>query len=282
VIDGVIDVDGARLHYRDEGRGPTCLVLGSSTFYPRVFTPDLREHLRLVFVDLRHFSPATELGPHQVTRELYSTDIDQVRETLGLDEVVVIGHSVHAGPALDYAHTYPERVKGVVVVGCAPHDDETEADRLWDTAASAERKELLARRLAELTPEVLASLSTEEVFVREYLADGPRWWFDPRYDASQLWKGVRIHLPLVQRLYDLYDFDAAELLLHISAPALIAVGRYDFNNPYTLWDENSLPPRHEVELFERSGHYPSLEEPYKFNERLVEWVDGLTTVRKES
>jgi proline iminopeptidase len=118
---GVVDVDGAQLRYRIEGHGPPCLVAGSSVYYPRVFSQHLRERLRLVFADLRHFAdprpPASadpSFRPEQISIDTYTGEIDQVRKALGLGEVVVVGHSIHGTIALEYARRYPQHVRGVV------------------------------------------------------------------------------------------------------------------------------------------------------------------------
>ncbi len=53
--EGTVSVNGAELYYSTQGSGPTCLVLSAigSEPYKRLTLPQLAEHLRLVFVDLR-------------------------------------------------------------------------------------------------------------------------------------------------------------------------------------------------------------------------------------
>jgi len=86
--------------------------------------------------------------------------------------VVVIGHSIFGAIALEYARRYPEHVRGVVAIGTIPHlsdEDPAAVDQLWEAEASEERKEILARQLAELTPAVRATLSPTNMFVREFV-----------------------------------------------------------------------------------------------------------------
>jgi proline iminopeptidase len=51
----------------------------------------------------------------------------------------------------------------------------------------------------------------------------------------------------------------------IKAPTLVGVGRHD---PQTPWPDNAAIaaalPAGRLEVFERSGHYPYLEEPERF------------------
>jgi proline iminopeptidase len=279
---GIVEVEGAHLRYRIDGHGQPCLVVGSSIYYPRVFSQELREHLQLVFVDLRHFAASEpSFAPNLISVETYTDDVERVRKTLGLGDVVVIGHSIHGTIALEYARRYPEHVRGVVAI-CAPprrsDEDPAPRERLWEADASEERKEILARQLAQLTAEVRARLSPADMFVRTYVANGPRYWYDPTYDCSWLWEGVVPDMPVMDRLYgELFrTYDLAQGPGEITVPVLIAQGRYDYAIPYTLWEEHRHKlPRHTYALFDRSGHTPPIEEPEQFDQTLLAWVHGL-------
>lgn len=285
---GVVEVEGARLRYRIEGHGPPCLVVGSSVLYPRVFSPGLRGHLQLIFADLRHFAdprhPASadpSFRPEQISIGTYAGDIERVRQTLGLGEVVVIGHSIHGTIALEYARRYPQHVRGVVATAGVPRGTgelPAASERFWEADASGERREILARQLAELTPEVRATLSPADLFVREYVASGPMYWYDPAYDAAWLCEDVVTDMPIMDRVWDelFAAYDLAQGPAEITVPALIAHGRYDYNIPYTLWEEHRHKlPRHAYALLEKSGHAPSFEEPELFDHTLLAWVHGL-------
>ncbi len=282
---GVVNVGGAHLRYRIEGKGQPCLVVGSSVCYPRVFSQDLRRHLQLIFVDLRHFVDPRELPSadpsfdlNRISLDTYADDIEQVRQALGLGDVVVIGHSIHATLALEYARRYPEHVRGVVPIGgfAGTEGDEAATDALWD-AASDERKEIFARNKAELTSELQASLSPSEFFVRRYVALGPWYWYDPTTDASWLWEDVVPDMPVFTRLGELLNpYDLAQGPGEISVPVLIADGKHDFGNPWTNWEAHAHKlPRHTFAFFEKSAHFPSLEEPELFDRTLLAWIEDL-------
>jgi proline iminopeptidase len=280
---GIVEVEGAHLRYRIDGHGQTCLVVGSSVYYPRVFSQELRKHLQLVFVDMRHFAASDPtFTPDQISIETYAHDIERVRQTLALGVVVVIGHSIHGSIALEYARRYQEHVRGVVVICAFPRRSDEVAsarDLFWEAEASEERKEILARQHGELTAEVRTRLSPADMFVRTYVADGPRFWYEPTYDCSSLWEGVVPNMPLMDRLYgELFKtYDLAQGPGEITVPVLIAHGRYDYAIPHTLWEEHRHKlPRHTYALFERSGHTPPLEEPEQFDQTLLAWVDAAT------
>jgi proline iminopeptidase len=277
---GVVQVDGASLRYQIEGSGPTCLVLGSIPFDTRVFSASLREKARLVFVDLRHFVPSDPASaPGRISIDTYADDIDRVREQLELNSPIVIGHSIHAFVAIEYARRYPAHVRGVVAIGAAPYASQDEYDaafnELWQTA-SEERQALLVQSQSSMTPEIWASSSPSELFVRRYAIRGPVMWFDPAYDSTPLWAGVEVNVPVFERLSSLldpYDLTGPE---DITAAVLLAHGRHDYGNPYSLVEKHRhVLPRHTFVLFERSGHAPHFEEPERFDEVLLDWAAGL-------
>jgi proline iminopeptidase len=117
-------------------------------------------------------------------------------------------------------------------------------------------------------------MSPEEAFVAQYVADGPKYWYDPNYDSSPLWQGVPITMNIVkvfQNFFSDYEFgwDPEQL----KAPVLVVMGRHDYAVPPILWDE-VLPKLQHVtyHLMERSGHTPQLEEPQLFDQVLLEWL----------
>lgn len=48
---GSIYREGFELRYCVEGSGLPAIVIGSSIFYPRSFSENLRKHLRMAFID---------------------------------------------------------------------------------------------------------------------------------------------------------------------------------------------------------------------------------------
>ena len=281
VDDGVVQVEGAQLRFSIAGQGTPILVVGSAVFYPRIFSQHLRGKFKLVFVDLRHFGISDGSFPiERISIDTIAADIEHVRQALGLDRVIVLGHSTAGCMALEHARRYPEHVLGVVTMCSYPHisDEQPDAsDLLWEAEASQERKDLLARNQAALTEEVLKPLSPSERFVERYNANAPVHWYDPTTDAAALWEGVEIDVPVFEQTYGQFDvYDIGQGPGEISVPVLIVQGRYDYSAPYTEWEQHrSKLRRHTYARFDRSGHYASLEEPEKFDQTLVDWAHSL-------
>ncbi|WP_231365778.1 MULTISPECIES: alpha/beta fold hydrolase [unclassified Thioalkalivibrio] len=277
---GVIDVDGAILRYACEGSGTPALVIGSSIYYPRTFSRRLRERMRLAFVDTRHFAePTGSVAPGDVSLNTYLADIAQAQTQLGFDRVVLIGHSHHGNLALEYAKWHPERVSHVVLIGTPPVDaDETvrAAKAYWKRNASEPRKRLLREQVAAFRAEQSVRLLPAQAYIAEYVAEGPKYWFNPHYDASPLWQGVPLDMG-VMAVFRGFFAEGYELQWdpeQLTAPVFLAMGRHDYAVPPTLWDEDRLARNGlAFRLFERSGHTPQLEEPEEFDRMLLEWLE---------
>lgn len=256
-------------------------MIGSAVYYPRVFSRNLREHLQLVFLDHRGF--AVSPGPVDTAEfalDKLLDDVERARRQLALGPVVVVGHSGHGLLALEYAKRHPASVSGVVMIGIGPDLSPTSAEaaeRSWNESVSPERKAALGESLRRLPDTDLAKLPPAEQFVRGYVRNGARIWFDPRFDASALFAGVEMNMDMYRHVWGhvFRDIDITRDLAALDRPVFLALGRYDFIvAPPSSWDR--LRPHFRdltVRVFERSGHTPQYEEPELFDAELLRWLD---------
>jgi proline iminopeptidase len=265
------------LGYSVEGEGTPALVIGSAVYYPRVFSQELRRSLRLIFADHRGFARLTDdAPPSKDDLDTVLSDIDLVRQHLGLDRIVIIGHSGHGYMALEYAKRYPQHVSHVVMIATGPshsaaHNAATE--RYWQESVCPERKARLERDLAGLPAEIEAA--PEKRFVTYCVRMGARSWYDHAFDAAPLWQGIHVNMPVFDHLWGeaFRDIDIAQGLEQLDVPVFLALGRYDYLvAPYATWDPyRSRFKDLTVRVFERSGHTPQLEESALFDAELLQW-----------
>lgn len=278
VRSGTVRGNGYDLRYRMEGSGRPILVIGSALFYSRTFSRRLREQATLVFLDVRHFArPHDSCVTEDATFETYTRDIERARAAMGLEETVVLGPSHHGNLALEYAQRCPEAVTHLVLVGSTPTGVQATRQagrRYWRERASRTRKRILQENRRALESKDDTAMTAAEAFVARYVADGPRYWYDPAYDASPLWRGVTPDMKAIRGFRSLlHEFDFAATMESVIAPVLVMAGHHDYVVPPTLWDD-VLPDveRASYHLFERSGHTPQLEEPDAFDAVLLEWL----------
>jgi len=279
---GSIATGKFNLRYRIEGTGTPTIVIGFPTYYARVFSQNLRSHLRLVFLDHR----GTAQSPGRIDTTEFALgklidDIELARRTLMLGRIAVIGHSGHAFMALEYAKKYPANVSHVIMIGISPDLGAVNAattEQNWQQLATSERKAIMEENLRRLPDEELAQVppGQGQRFIRSYVRNGPRTWYDPQFDASQLFEGVEINMDMFDYVWGevFRDIDITQGLDTFDRPVLLALGRYDFLVvPPSTWD----PIRPEfrdltVRVFEQSGHTPQYEEPALFDAELLRWM----------
>jgi proline iminopeptidase len=280
-ISGTIAVDEFNLRYTIEGEGKPTLVIGSSIYYPRTFSKNLRKHLKFVFLDHRGSAPYPgKLDTVSYSLEKILQDMETARQQLNMGEIIVIGHSGHSYMALEYAKKYPENVSHVVMIGIAPNlgpENAKLTERVWEESVDPVRKKIMQENLQRLPDEKLAQLSGGQIFNQRYIRNGPHIWYDPHFDATPLFEGVEFNMDMFNYMWGsvFRDIDITKNLENLSAPVFLALGRYDniVAPPYS-WDP-FRPKFHDltVRIFEKSGHTPQLEQPEYFDEELLDWLE---------
>jgi proline iminopeptidase len=256
-------------------------VMGTSTYYARAFSQDLRDHFELIFVDSRHFMPSSQPTKEELqslTLETFADDLEAVRTQLAIDEWTVLGHSLHAQIALAYASKYPDRTSRLVLVAGVPFSFAELAkiqETFWNENASQERKEHhTANRTA--IEGALAAAAEGRRFVVDYIGNAALYWADPSYDSTPLWEGVETG-PAFGRLGEVVLSRAeAELALEsIEAPMLLMLGQLDYAIPHVAWEEiiSDLPSLTYV-LLPEDSHNPQTEAPARFDRQLIDWMSG--------
>jgi proline iminopeptidase len=276
---GYIEIDGSKLKFVTKGVGLPCIVIGSSIYYPRTFSPDLHKLLKLYYVDMKWF--AKDYDPENLDNVDINSiveDVEQIRLALGLEKPLIMGHSIHGTIAMEYVKKYSEKVSGLVVVGSpcewgnSTYDSKAKA--LWETA-SEERRKLQEENWGKLK-EIDRLVGQKEASAR-YNNMSPQYWFNPRYDATWLWDDMTVHSEVTQHLFNnvFKNYNMFNPAVNIPVPVFLALGKYDYVIPYTLWKKKyeSIPNFNYV-LFEKSGHTPQLEESELFNKALIKWLNS--------
>lgn len=275
---GTIEVEGTILDYVVEGTGQPCLVIGSSIYYPRTFSKELRTHFRFYFVDMPWFAKNyQEVDLNNYSLDSYLNGIEVIRKELGLDKMVLMGHSIHGTVALEYTKKYPEQVDRLIMIGSPAKWNSVAyneaVDALW-AGASEERKAIHNQKWANVI-DTIGQLPGNEQMVRNYVTSSAKYWYDPNYDADWLWDDMSINSAAIDHLFGslFKDYDAFDWEGILAVPILVVLGTYDYVVPYTLWEEEYAQLKnYQSIIFEKSGHTPQLEEPALFDQTLIQWL----------
>jgi len=260
-------VDGA------DGDIPLLLINGGPGFDHQYFhLTDVWQRFaqarRVVFFDQRGTGASTGVGPtDQVTADDILQDIDAIRAALRVPRLVVLGHSWGGWLAMAYALRYPERVERIVLVGsAAPYYADTEF------------------LLEPLFPDSLARGASWRFYDPQALQADIKRHVAMSFYSPELRKrvvGGIEDLPLNVRQAVLLqrsanEHDLGPELGRIAVPVLVGTGRFDANvAPRGAWKIHERIAGSRFVVWERSGHYPFIEEPDAFFEAVSAFLaDG--------
>ena len=254
------DAVGTRIAFDIFGEGPDLVLLHAGIADRTMWQPQI-EHLsgsyRVVTPDARGFGD-TPIGAEPFSRR---DDLEAVLDAADAARPSIVGCSIGAGFALDFAIEHPDRVNKLVLVGVTPSGFDKEPDAM----------------LVELWPRVDEAIEAGDL--RRAGEIEARIWVDgPRRPegAAPSWLRERViewSLPIngvadwgVSRQIDPL---AMERLGDVTAPTLVIVGAEDAEliRQGCLAAAAGIPG---AELFEIPGtaHLPNLETPDAFNAAL--------------
>lgn len=271
----LVTSDGTELPYSIDGDGIPCVVVGDPFTPAKALSEDLRRHIRFIFMHSRETVPSESLGGiDELNIETFLDDIEELRTSLDLNKICVFGHSIYGLYALAYAQRYPHHTSHVIMNATPPGYDvafQQIANDYWQSQASEGRKEVLKEnwesRPDTAEPDPFCS------WCLDYVTNGPKYWYDSTYDASWLLEGWYSNPDVGDLFFDLlaqYDVDAGD---ELTVPVFLSLGKFDFVVPYFSWAERGATlPNLSVHVFQRSGHWPILEEQALFDAKLIEWI----------
>ncbi|URJ62553.1 alpha/beta fold hydrolase [Paenibacillus polymyxa] len=271
--------DGFELKYAIRGNGRPILVIGSSVYYPRLFSDHLYKKFQFIFLDHRGFAkPTRALKLEDYTLDKVINDIETARQCLHLNEFIILGHSGHAFMALEYAKQYPDYIQKVVLLNSAPtnsQERQRQSSSFFYETASSERKERFEKDIVLLEEDI--KRDPDRRFVHMCIRMGAQSFYDYTYDAAYMWNDVYTNMPIIDYLWgeEFGNMNLIQSLADIHKPVFIGLGRYDYLvAPISLWDmvDDSYTNVKKV-IFEHSGHNPMFEESHYFDQTLAEWMN---------
>jgi pimeloyl-ACP methyl ester carboxylesterase len=274
--------DGATLYYDDPhpgGSGLSVVALAGGAARHPSYLGDLAglgDHRRLIVPHLR----GVGRSPLPASAEVASfwrqaEDIERLRIHLGLERVLLLGHSAGTRLAISYAAQFPQRLAGLVLVT-------PPAGYLVDEPSDTD--ELIDRRRGD--PAFDAAITA--------WADGPDFGDDAEFNAWYLRAAPMSYAVWGEReqahaAVGRYDFpanrayfsvdppaDLAARLGDVSAPVLVVAGAEDCGAGVApVLALAKLFPSSEAVVVERCGHYPWVEQPAAFRHAVDGFLDTL-------
>ena len=266
--------DGARIAYRETGRGTPVVLLHGLMAHAGFFEAQaaLADDFRIIAIDLRGHGESAAAAGEAPGVERMAADVAELAEALALEGAIGVGWSlgatilwhVLAGPA-------GRRFAGAVVVDMTArvrNDDE------WDLGLSPEACE--ARSIAIRDDfESFALTAGQAIFAQPVAAEHRALadWASRQFARNDPGAMASVWASLVRQ-------DVRALLDRIQHPTLIVHGgRSELYGEDTASHLVATLPHARAVRFEHSGHAPHLEEPELFNATLKDFADQLSLAR---
>jgi pimeloyl-ACP methyl ester carboxylesterase len=252
-VDKYFTSDGARLRYRDEGRGPAVLLVHGWTLDLEMWGPQvvgLCDAFRVVRFDRRGFG----LSSGQPSVALDVTDIRSLCEHLGIGRVALVGMSQGARAVTGFALAAPQRISCLILDG--PPDYGREPSHADDDVPLSHFRALVRTQglgafRREWAQHPLLTLITRDPRMREILSAMIK-----RYPGNDLVEGAGARdVPGVAPMIG--DFDV---------PVLVITGDHDL--PSRTLAANNLAkqsPGAERATIPAAGHLSNLDNPEAYN-----------------
>jgi len=267
-----------KLTYFIEGEGDSCVICADGIIQANCLSERLKKNFQFIFTEPRHAVYYEEPKDYSdISVDTVVDDIEILRNKLGYAKIYVLGHSICGLIAIEYGRKYPQYTSGVIMIETPPHFHSDYMDtvaRNWDMNASEERKKVYESNNETLKKMNLDALPEMERKFLQYKARVPMDWYDASYNISSVFRGFRENTNGWSHFYGLmanYDITSSE----ISVPIFLTLASYDFMVPQSLWDDYiGKFPTLTVKRFEKSGHFPHVEEQKLFDEQLLSWKKG--------
>jgi proline iminopeptidase len=278
-----VSSDGCELHCEVSGEGvPIVLVHGGPGSTHHGFHPAFSRasrFARVIYYDQRGCGQSGyDPGETGYTIDQAVADLDAVRESVGADTWVILGHSYGGLLAQCYAVAHPDRLSGLVLVGSSvPADVRLMRTRQYDYMSYEERKRIRwIQGNRDLTP-------AQRIYNAHVNGDWKRQnYYRPTDEelarrALYGWKHDRDFNPTMSRQMKATDlrgaFDACPI------PTVVVEGKWDLttnvDKPGKL---HAIHPNARLEIFEQSGHSPFNDEPDRFFDLLEQFAAGVSDV----
>jgi non-heme chloroperoxidase len=272
--------DGTKLFYSTEGKGKPlvfCYGLVCSSLHWTYQIEQFQRTHQTVWFDYRgHQNSEVPKNLNSLTIENIARDLGTVLDELGIQEAVLLGHSMGVNVVLDFYRQQPKRVLGMVLAnGTAKRPLENLFRHNATQAAFA-----LLKKAYEKSPELVSllwKLQKGNPLTRTLVAlGGFNPHLTPRADielyvdqVAEMDPAILIHL-----IESYESFDATSWLHTVKVPTMILAGEQDNMTPVEQQElMRQLIPDSQLEIIRHGSHCPQMDLPELVNMKIDRFLE---------
>ena len=253
---------GVNLAVEVRGEGPAVLFIHGYPLDHSIWQHQVEslEGFRRIAPDLRGLgqSDAPDLG---YGIPIYAADLAALLDALGIDDVILCGHSMGGYIAFEFLRNWRSRVRGLILVDTRAEADTPEGRRARDAAAATARERGTEAIAETMLPRMLGPATMSQ-----------------RPDVTERVRSLMARMPVagvVGALAAMRDRVGSEPLLPTLAniPTLVIVGEADsVITPDQARNMAQAIPGARLAIIPGAGHLPSVEQPEAVTQNLREFL----------
>lgn len=262
------EINGTVLHYTLEGEGTSLVLIHAGVADSRGWKHQietLAQHYQVLVYDLRGYGqskmPANESYAHH-------EDLHALLTHLNIDSAFVVSMSMGGKTAINFTLTYPDMVRGLVVIGSALEGYPLGGNylkKMWTQAGEAFDDDNQTRA-AEIEMEMWLvgegrALETVATDVRQLVTEMIQLSYVRETEAEDA-EEIEFNPPAVDRLSE------------IQAKTLVLVGKYDAPVMHDIATKIAVDiPNSQKIVLENTAHLPNVEVPAVLNQHILDFLN---------
>jgi pimeloyl-ACP methyl ester carboxylesterase len=276
--------DGRKLAYHRMGNGPVVVCHPGGPGFSALYFGDLAglwERFTLVLLDPRGTGGSGRpADPKAYGIEDYVADVEELRGHLGLDRLMLLGHSHGGVVAQAYAARHPERVERLVLASTLARFGEAQQEAMREGMEKRSGQPWYADAVAALEAEQEGRFSSDEAMAELVFRELPLYF--AHYGAAEAGylDTLKVETPNADTLKlfnrEIFEkFDLRGELGAIGAPTLVITGEEDFICGPVCADEiaSGIKGAKKV-IVGDSGHMIFIEQPEEFEREVADFLEG--------
>ncbi len=256
------------LYYSIHGKGIPVITIhggpGMSSAYFKPYLNKLSENNKLVYYDQSGCGLSIKPYNYKATFKGYINDIENLREKINAEKIVLLAHSFGVVIALKYYLRYPSRIKKLILVSGfgRKHPEQYKYFMVPENIMSKIRGIINSRKPDKYKREQINIYRTIVYFHKKSFRN---YKFVSRFLSTTTFNKKVFSNLVYSNEYRKFDARFKIKSLNNSVPVLIIVGKHDIVTPPFLSEEIAACFKNpKYSLFENSGHFPFVEENHKF------------------
>lgn len=246
----------ATLFYKVEGEGfPIIFTHGASWNHLqwKKQVNFLKENYKIVTWDVRGHGESS-LPKGNVNPETFSSDLVALMNHLGIEKAILCGLSMGGHISLQTAIRYPERVKGLILIGTPCSNTFNLYEKIFVPINRFSSKLIPIKFSAKIQAKMLSKFNPENY---DYIIDA---FSMMKHDEwNRVWDAVT-------------RMESKDDLANVKCPTLLLVGDHDTMTNYQQPYMQKHIPHSELKVIQNAHHGTNLDNPNMVNELILEFV----------